>query len=93
MDVSGANLLSIELSCFRNIVLSYYENFFPFLSEISCLVLCSVQYKKNKNKRDGSPLFPSPNQLLVAQSKQEILARSKFFHYMEGVGVVIMGSE
>ena len=24
-DVSGANLLLLELSCFRNIVLSYFE--------------------------------------------------------------------
>ena len=26
----------------------------------------------------------------VAQSKQEFLMRSKFFHYMGGVGVVVM---
>ena len=56
-DVSGANLLLLELSCFRNIVLSYFENA-SSPSEISCLVFCYVQYKKNKNKRGGSPLFP-----------------------------------
>ena len=59
-DVSGANLLLLELSCFRNIVLSYFENAFYSPSEITCLVFCSVQYKKNKNKRGGSPLFPLP---------------------------------
>ena len=59
-DVSRANLLFLKLSCFRNIVLPYFENAFPSLSEITCLAFCSVQYKKNKNKRGGSPLFPLP---------------------------------
>ena len=59
-DVSGANLLLLELSYFRNIVLSYFENASSSPSEITCLVFCSVQYKKNKNKRGGIPLFPPP---------------------------------
>ena len=59
-DVSGANLLLLEFSCFRNTVLSYFENASSSRSEITCLVFCSVQYKKNKNKRGGSPLFPLP---------------------------------
>ena len=59
-DVSGANLLLLELSCFRNIVLPYFENASSSPSEITCLVFCSVQYKRNKNKRGGSPLFPLP---------------------------------
>ena len=48
-DVSGVNLLLLELSCLRKIVLSYFENAFFSPSEISCLVFCSVKYKKNKN--------------------------------------------
>ena len=54
-DVSEVNLLLLELCCFRNIVLSYFENASSFSSpsEISCLVFFSVQYKKNKNKRGG----------------------------------------
>ena len=59
-DVSGANLLLLELSCFRNIVQSYFENASSSPSEISCLVFCSIQYKKNENKRGGSPLFTLP---------------------------------
>ena len=59
-DVSEENLLLHELSCFRKIILSYFEDAFSSPSEISCLAFCSVQYKKNKNKRDSSRLFPLP---------------------------------
>ena len=89
-DVSEVNLLLFELSCFRNIVLSYFENAFSFPSEIT-LVFCSVQYKKNKKMERQSIVPSSSNQLLVAQSKQEFLVRSKFFRYMGGVEIVIMG--
>ena len=61
---------------------SYFENASSSPSEISCLVFCSIQYKKNKNKRGGSPLFPPSPKLLVAQSKQELLARFKSSHDM-----------
>ena len=60
IDVSGENLLLLELSCFRNMVISYFESASSSPTEITCLVFCSVQYKKNKSKRDGSPLFPLP---------------------------------
>ena len=59
-DVSGANLLLLELSCFGNIILSYFENASSSPSEITCLVFSFVQYKKNKNRRCGSPLFSHP---------------------------------
>ena len=68
IDVSGTNLLLLELSCFRNIVLSYFENASSLPSEISCLVFCSVQYKKN-NKRGGNPLF-SFHKPIIGSSKQ-----------------------
>ena len=42
-DVSGANMLLLELSCFRNIVLSYSKNASSSPSEITCLVICFVQ--------------------------------------------------
>ena len=41
--VSGANLLLLELSCFRNIVPSYFKNASSSPSEITCLVFCYVQ--------------------------------------------------
>ena len=51
-DISGANLLLLEPSCFRNIVLSYFEKA-SSPSEITCLVLCSIQYKKTEIKGKG----------------------------------------
>ena len=71
-DASGVNLLLLELSYFRNIVLSYFENS-SSPCEITCQVFGSVQYKKTKIKggRGGSsPLFPLPlNQLLLIYLK------------------------
>ena len=54
-DISGANLLLLEPSCFRNIVLSYFEKA-SSPSEITCLVLCSIQYKKTEIKGKGGGL-------------------------------------
>ena len=69
IDVSRENILLLKLSCFRKIVLSYIEDASSLPSEISCLLFCSVQYKKNKNKRGGSPLFSFPKPI-ISCSKQ-----------------------
>ena len=71
-DVSGANLLLLQLSCFRNIVLSYFENASYSPSEITCLLFCSVLCKKTKIKRVAvhCSLFPRPVIGNLPHSKQ-----------------------
>ena len=81
----GANLLLLELSCFRNIVLPYFENDLS-PSEMTHLVFCSLQYKKTKTKGAvvHCSLFPKPVFGNLPQSKQYFFARSNFSHYVRG---------
>ena len=82
-DVSGTNLLLLDLSCFRNIVLPYFENA-SSLSAITRLVFCYVQCMKTKIKRAAvhCSFFSKPIIGNLPQSKQQFLARSNFFHYV-----------
>ena len=72
-DNSGASLLLLELSCFRNIVLRCHLRMVPhvfvrnqhFSEIISLVFFSSVQFMKsstflNIELRGGSPLFPLP---------------------------------
>ena len=86
-EISGLNLLLLKPSCFRNIVLSYFEHA-SFPSEITCLVLCSMQsWKLVQSLQKCWPHGWPTKEILVCRTAKAVYSRpfSMGFHVLQPV--------